>query len=310
MDGLQSWANIELKRRNVCDVDEAIAVAEDLKELKKEFPSKEKEHDKKGHYIFGGGHKNNERRNNDRWRQERRDPKCYMCDGAHWTKECPQKKVFKSLACKLEKADGETYEEKINSLIVYRRAKSGGLVYVEARVNGGTTKALIDTGATHNFISLEKASRLRIRYTKEMGWIKAVNSATQPILGVARRIPIHFGEWTGTIDVIISPMDDYHMVLGVEFFHQISSVTFEKNNTMHLHEGATTYKVPLRRDQTCIRRISTLHLYKGQPNKLLIRQADPSMRRKSQWHNPNKGSNRGFNEHRKTRKEWPRHWAS
>ncbi|GAA0170025.1 hypothetical protein LIER_24378 [Lithospermum erythrorhizon] len=262
MDGLQSWANIELKRRNVCDIDEAIVVVEDLMELKKEFPSKEKtggdtslqktvekrdksptealtsswrgrtiERDKKGHNTFGDGHKKNES------------------------------------PCQLEKADGETYKE--------------GRIYVEAKVNDGTTRALIDTGATHNFISPEEARRLRIRYTKEMGWIKAVNSAAQPILGVARGILIHLGEWTGTIDVIITPMDDRHMVLGVEFFHQVSSVTFEKNNTMHLHQGATTYKVPLRRDQTGIRRISTLHFYKEQPNKLLMRQDDPSMRRKS-----------------------------
>ncbi|GAA0183598.1 hypothetical protein LIER_30979 [Lithospermum erythrorhizon] len=253
MDGLQSWANIELKRRNVRDVDEAIAVAEDLMELKKEFPSKEKgggdtslqkivgkrdnsptralpsswigrtiERDKKGHDTFGDGHKTNESHNNDRWRQERQELKCYLCDGAHWTKECPQKKVLKSLVCQLEKVDGETYEEKINSFIASRRPKSGGLVYVEAKVNGGTKKVLIDSGGTHNFISPEKARRLRIRYTKETGWIKAVNSATQPILGVACRIPIHLGEWTGTIDVIITSMDDCHMVLGVEFFHQVS----------------------------------------------------------------------------------------
>ncbi|GAA0184116.1 hypothetical protein LIER_31413 [Lithospermum erythrorhizon] len=158
-------------------------------------------------------------------------------------------------------------------------------------MNGGTTRALIDIGATHNFISPEEARRLRIRYTKETGWIKAVNSAAQPILGVARGIPIYLGEWIGAIDVIITPMNDCHMVLGMEFFHQVSSVTFEKNNTMHLHEVATTYKVPLRRDQTGIRRISTLYFYKGQPNKLLMRQDDPSMRRKSQWHNPNRGFN-------------------
>ncbi|GAA0159709.1 hypothetical protein LIER_38917 [Lithospermum erythrorhizon] len=291
MDGLQSGANIEVKRRNVRDIEEAITVAKDLMELKKEFPSKEKgggdtslqkivekrdnsptgaltsswrgrtiERDKKGQDTFSDGHKKNESRNDDPWRLEQREPKCYFCDGAHWTKECPQKKVLKSLACQLEKADGETYEEKINSLIASRRPKNGGLVYVEAKVNGGTIRTLIDTGATHNFISPEEARRLRISYTKETDWIKAVNSAAQPILGVACGIPIHLGEWTGTIDVIIGSMDDCHMVLGVEFFHQVSSVTFEKDNTMHLHEGATTYKVPLRRDQTSIRRISMLEI--------------------------------------------------
>ena len=36
MDGLQSWAYNELKRRNVKDIDEAIAMAEDLMEFRKE----------------------------------------------------------------------------------------------------------------------------------------------------------------------------------------------------------------------------------------------------------------------------------
>ena len=47
LDGLQSWAHMELKRRNVQSVDEAIVVAEDLIELKRDFGPKR----------FGGGDK-------------------------------------------------------------------------------------------------------------------------------------------------------------------------------------------------------------------------------------------------------------
>ena len=35
-----------------------------------------------------------------------------------------------------------------------------GLMYVEALVNGKATKALVDTGATHNFVSEDEARRL------------------------------------------------------------------------------------------------------------------------------------------------------
>ncbi|GAA0149796.1 hypothetical protein LIER_08883 [Lithospermum erythrorhizon] len=258
MDDLQSWSNIELKRRNVRDVDEAIAVAKDLIELKKEFPKKEK---RRGDSSLL---KTVEKLDNSptgaltsswRGRTIERDKKGH----GHSAMGIKRMRVVimivgdkndenQSVICVMEHIG-------LRSIHKRRRPKSGGLVYVEAKVNGGTTTALVDTSATHNFISLEEARRLRIRYTKETGWIKVVNSAAQPIFGVARGIPIHLGQWSRTIDVMIAPMDDCHMVLGVEFFHQVSSVTFEKNNTMHLHEGATTYKVPLRRDQTGIRRI-------------------------------------------------------
>lgn len=44
---------------------------------------------------------------------------------------------------------------------------SKGLLYVEAQVNRKPTKTMIDTGATHNFVSVEEARRLRLRLSKE-----------------------------------------------------------------------------------------------------------------------------------------------
>ena len=37
-----------------------------------------------------------------------------------------------------------------------------GLMYVEAKVNGMSTKAMVDAGATHNFVSGEEARRLKL----------------------------------------------------------------------------------------------------------------------------------------------------
>ena len=59
-------------------------------------------------------------------------------------------------------------------------------MYVEAKVNGMSTKAMIYTGATHNFVSEEEARRLKLKTSKEAGWLKEVNSAAKPSEGVAR----------------------------------------------------------------------------------------------------------------------------
>ena len=64
--------------------------------------------------------------------------------------------------------------------------QSKGLVYVEAKVNGVITKAIVDTSDTHNFVLEEEASRLKLQTSKETGWLKAVNSAAKPSQGVAQ----------------------------------------------------------------------------------------------------------------------------
>ena len=71
--------------------------------------------------------------------------------------------------------------------------QSKGLMYVEALVNGKATKALVDTGATHNFVSEDEARRLGLQASKERGWLKEVNSATKPSHGVAGRVTMHIG---------------------------------------------------------------------------------------------------------------------
>ena len=55
-----------------------------------------------------------------------------------------------------------------------KQPQSKGLMYVEAQVNGMSAKAMIDTGATHNFVSDEEARRLKLRTSKEAGWVKAI----------------------------------------------------------------------------------------------------------------------------------------
>ena len=42
-------------------------------------------------------------------------------------------------------------------------------MYVEALENGKATKTLVDTSATHNFVSKDKAKRLELQASKEGG---------------------------------------------------------------------------------------------------------------------------------------------
>nr|GFC40010.1 putative retrotransposon Gag domain, aspartic peptidase domain protein [Tanacetum cinerariifolium] len=92
-----------------------------------------------------------------------------------------------------------------------------GLQYVEATINDVKVHALVDSGVTHNFVAVDEAERLGINATKGSGTIKAVNSPAKPIHGVAKDARAKIGEWKGTIDLSVVPMDNFKVVLGLEF---------------------------------------------------------------------------------------------
>lgn len=52
---------------------------------------------------------------------------------------------------------------------------------------------MVDTGATHNFISGEEAKRLGLQLAKDTSKMKAVNSEARPIHGVAKDVELRIG---------------------------------------------------------------------------------------------------------------------
>ena len=102
--------------------------------------------------------------------------------------------------------------------------QSKGLMYMEAKVNGMTTKAMIDIGATHNFVLKEEAKRLKLQTSKEVGWLKAVNSTAKQSQGVARGVTMKIGPWEGEVDFMVAPMDDFKIVIGMDFLRQVKVV--------------------------------------------------------------------------------------
>ncbi|KAK3009399.1 hypothetical protein RJ639_014662 [Escallonia herrerae] len=61
-----------------------------------------------------------------------------------------------------------------------------GLMYVDIKVNGKAIRAMVDTGATHNYIFSTEVERLGLTLEKGCGRVKAINSTAQPVAGIAR----------------------------------------------------------------------------------------------------------------------------
>ncbi|KAH9625103.1 hypothetical protein KSS87_018092 [Heliosperma pusillum] len=119
MDGLQRWAEQELKRRNVKSLNEAIAAAESLYELTRD-PRRSKEADNSNE-IGGGDRQSSTIRGDgtrakeavrDQSRTQGRDKgktfNCFLCGGPHMVRECPQRAKLSAMVMRYE--DEESLE--------------------------------------------------------------------------------------------------------------------------------------------------------------------------------------------------------
>lgn len=54
--------------------------------------------------------------------------------------------------------------------------------------------------------------------------MKAVNSEAKPVHGVAKAVELKVGDWSGNINLTIVPMDDFKVILGMDFFRSSKAI--------------------------------------------------------------------------------------
>ncbi|KAA0046992.1 uncharacterized protein E5676_scaffold68G001120 [Cucumis melo var. makuwa] len=173
---------------------------------------------------------------------------CFICGKPHLARECPNKVDFHAFQASLivdsddksnqaedEMGQIDGGERTRIGAIKYMSAlqkksgerhvpTKGGLLYVDTWINQKQTKStMVDSGATHNFITEAEARRLKLRWERDSGKMKAVNSIALPIVGLVKRTTIKLGGWKCPVDVVVVKMDDFDVVLGMEFLleHQV-----------------------------------------------------------------------------------------
>lgn len=122
-----------------------------------------------------------------------------------------------------------------------------GQLFVNAKLSNRDVQALLDTGASNNFLKLEEAKRIGVEIEKTEGWIKAVNSKPSLVHGMAKDVRVQIGEWRGTLNFSVVSMDDYLCVLGMEFMDQVKAIPIPFANIMCIMEEGKTCAIPLRR---------------------------------------------------------------
>ncbi|CAL8167716.1 unnamed protein product [Prunus armeniaca] len=213
MSGLHNWAKLELQRRHVQTLSETIAAVESLVEFKRSDQGNSKR--KKGGSGSGGGdnrpkkggksgdksdgHKSSAKKNDKGDKgKDKSKLACNLCNGVHMMWECPQKKALNAMNQeKEEEAEREAGMGAIHHInasqakIAQPQVQAKGVMFVNAMVNGKTTRCLVDIGASHNFMSVQEAKKLGCRVSKKIGSMKMVSSTAKPIDGVAHGVELH-----------------------------------------------------------------------------------------------------------------------
>ncbi|KAL2224126.1 UNVERIFIED_CONTAM: Retrovirus-related Pol polyprotein from transposon, partial [Sesamum indicum] len=192
---------------------------------------------------------------------------CFLCDGPHRYRDCPKKQLLNALATFTDKASpAKTMEPQASASGGHRFGRRGGqlgrhlpmvqhavpsggkepeeeaqprnprkkgLMFVDVKIHGKPIRAMIDTGATHNYLASAEVERLGLVLEKGVGRVKAINSAAQPIAGVAKSVLIKVGSFEGKTNLSVVVMDDFKLILGLEFLRDtreknLSAMQFEK----------------------------------------------------------------------------------
>ncbi|KAI4313236.1 hypothetical protein L6164_026229 [Bauhinia variegata] len=141
-----------------------------------------------------------------------------------------------------------------------------GLLYVNLAIEGKTTSAMIDTGATHNFIDAQEAKRLGIKYKQESGIIKAVNLKAKLTMGIAKAVNVKIGDWQGELDFTVIPMDDFKVALRLAFFFKNYTFPIPAVNSLVILVAKTIRVIPLKLMEKAKPMLSAMQFKKGLRN--------------------------------------------
>ncbi|XP_054808626.1 uncharacterized protein LOC129310728 [Prosopis cineraria] len=145
----------------------------------------------------------------------------------------------------MEKTEEEELNTEIGSLRLLnalkvkplpKNSKGKGLMYIDGKLNRSPVTMMCNTGATHNFITLEKAKRIGLKVVQEGGSLKAANSPSKQLYGIAQGVELCLGSWSGKIDFSVAPIDDFKVVLALKFFRQVNDYPMPYYNLLCILE--------------------------------------------------------------------------
>ncbi|XP_070029011.1 uncharacterized protein [Nicotiana sylvestris] len=245
MDGLQNCAKKELQHRQVTDIDQAIVEAESLMDFRHDKHDKGNGNESKVNNVKGGGDRGKGKEIQQQYSKTQDFKKssghqgyaekkaqvekkgCYICGGPHGFRNCPDLKSLSAMVHEQkEQPQGESPGTTQLGMIGLCGAVTKQAIqptendnqYVDLTINNKPARAMVDTGATHNFVTKVAAKRLELKLAPTNSRVKTVNAEIQIARGVANGVGVKLGTWKGMTNFTVTAMDIFDIILGKEFF--------------------------------------------------------------------------------------------
>ncbi|XP_060196336.1 uncharacterized protein LOC132625764 [Lycium barbarum] len=144
-------------------------------------------------------------------------------------------------------------------------SKSKTLMFVDMRVNGKPVRAMVDTGATHNYLASTEVEYFGLVVEKGRGRVKAINSPAIPVGGASKGVPFKLSSLEGKMNMSIVIMDDFKLILGLEFMRENYVIPFPFADALLVLgiNGAKTCLIPALPGKMKDGNISAFQLNKG-----------------------------------------------
>ncbi|KAL2243377.1 UNVERIFIED_CONTAM: hypothetical protein Sindi_0455700 [Sesamum indicum] len=172
------------------------------------------------------------------------------------------KRVVPPLAKKTVPALTVEQPEKKEEEVQPRIPRKKGLMFVDVKIHGKPIRAMIDTGASDNYLASAEVARLRLVLEKGVGRVKAINSAAQPIAGVAKSVLIKVGAYEGKTNLSVVAMDDFKLILGLEFLRDTCTAVLPHADSLMML-GAKPCVIPALAGRTGEKNLSAMQFEKG-----------------------------------------------
>jgi predicted aspartyl protease len=139
----------------------------------------------------------------------------------HYSKDCPKSKT----------RNGGSKVIPLNANLA--QGECNRFIFLKGKIAKRDVLCLLDTRASHNFITRESVERMELPLEELKAPIEVhfVDGVPHPTTSQVRGVPLQLGNWKGKVDLLVSTLGGMDCILGMEFIAQ-NNVFIEGHNRL------------------------------------------------------------------------------